>query len=157
MSLFEAQSKKTNAAIKAILTFLEALFSPVPIMARAVVGCVRVSASQVKKWARVLLNLARVAKSRLLLAAYHAWAERTLSAGGLFVHRPARAHGSHLVGLAIGIFVVLVVVAYIFPTAISAIATANTSGWFAGTGSLWVLLELFAVLAILIGMIKTVI
>lgn len=68
------------------------------------------------------------------------------------INRSRRAV-ANLVALVIGIFVALILVAATFPTAFSQIFNANTSGWSASTTTLWQLVPLIGVLAIVLMLV----
>lgn len=59
----------------------------------------------------------------------------------------------NLIVLGVGIAFLLFIVAAIMPSAITNIAEANTTGWETSTITMWNLLEVFGVLAIVIGVV----
>jgi len=76
------------------------------------------------------------------------------------LHQKRRAAATAgLVGVVIGVFVSLILVAATFPTAFQQIFTANTSGWTSSTVSLWQLIPLIGALSVvllLVGLALTV-
>ena len=61
-----------------------------------------------------------------------------------------RAETSSLVGVVIGIFVALILVASTFPTAFQQVFGADTTGWTDSVVSLWKLIPLIGVLSVVL-------
>lgn len=60
-----------------------------------------------------------------------------------------------IVGSMIALFIGAIFAGYVLPPAISAIFDANTTGWDTGTATLWLVLGIVIVIAVVVMFLKT--
>jgi hypothetical protein len=65
------------------------------------------------------------------------------------------ASSREVVGAMIALFIGAIFAGYILPPAISSIFNANTTGWDTGTASLWLVLGIIIVVAVVVIFLKT--
>jgi hypothetical protein len=65
------------------------------------------------------------------------------------------AQAGAILGSLIALFIGAIFAGYILPPAISAIFDANTTGWDAGTATLWLVLGIVIVIAVVVLFLKT--